>query len=89
MKPDHFCSVGKGARAESFRLANLTARAVPTRSVAMVGTARKARLCPPLYWHAAAMLHCVRDTGTATCNPVNYRAGTGALQNNRRGTGSL
>jgi hypothetical protein len=23
------------------------------------------------------MLHCVRDTGTATCNPVNYRAGTG------------
>jgi hypothetical protein len=26
--------------------------------------------------HAAAMLHCVRDTGTATCNPVNYRAGT-------------
>src|SRR5580704_16618122 len=24
------------------------------------------------------MLHCVRDTGTATCNPVNYRAGTGA-----------
>jgi hypothetical protein len=26
--------------------------------------------------HAAAMLHCVRDTGTATCNPVNYRAAT-------------
>jgi hypothetical protein len=24
------------------------------------------------------MLHCVRDTGTATCNPANYRAGTGA-----------
>src|SRR5947209_8308079 len=26
--------------------------------------------------HAAAMLHCVQDTGTATCNAVNYRAGT-------------
>jgi hypothetical protein len=26
--------------------------------------------------HAAAMLHCVRDTDTATCKPVNYRAGT-------------
>jgi len=34
MKPDHLCRVGKGARAESFRLASLTARAVPTRSVA-------------------------------------------------------
>src|SRR6267154_364766 len=29
--------------------------------------------------HAAAMLHCVQDTGTATCNPVNYRAGTGGV----------
>jgi len=30
------------------------------------------------------------DTGTATCNPVNYRAGTvGRAANNRRGTGSL
>ena len=35
--------------------------------------------------HAAAMLHCVRDTGaflppllSRPCNPVNYRAGTRA-----------
>jgi septal ring factor EnvC (AmiA/AmiB activator) len=30
--------------------------------------------------HAAAMLHCVRDTGTAACNPVNYRAGTTGVE---------
>ena len=42
------------------------------------GRSRRAAERSKRLQHAAAMLHCVRDTGTATCNPVNYRAGTGA-----------
>ena len=48
MKPDHLCRVGKGARAESFRLASLTARAVPTRSVANGGHGAQSAPLPTL-----------------------------------------
>ena len=48
MKPDHLCRVGKGARAELFRLASLTARAVPTRSVANGGHGAQSAPLPTL-----------------------------------------
>jgi hypothetical protein len=40
--------VGKGARAESFRLVSLTARAVPTRSVANGGHGAQSAPLPTL-----------------------------------------
>ena len=53
MKPDHLCRVGKGARAESFRLASLTARPVPTRSVANGGHGAQSAPVPTLPFNSS------------------------------------
>ena len=70
MKPDHLYRVGKGARTELFRLTSLTARAVPTRSVANGGHGAQSAPLPPDETRGTEVAGDNRNIGVAFMSPL-------------------